>query len=176
MTYPSEEEEPEHVGKLPQDVGSTRLVTSSTARKKKNSDQVLDKAEEMRKKRKNGKKGKKMTYYERNKQKYKEYYERNKEEKKEYQRNYKLRMKEKEKKKKHQRMEEEEAALSCVAEFADVDKSRNEEIDTVENLTENSAHIGDDWEMKVGSAWDDVNEAGLDDDDELDDLILNMSP
>ena len=182
MTYPSGEEEPGHVGKLPQDVGSTRLVTSSTARKKKNSDQVLDKAEEMRKKRKNGKKGKKMTYYERNKQKYKEYYERNKEEKKEYQRNYKLRMKEKEKKKKHQRMEEEEAALSCVAEFADVDKSRNEEIDTVENLTENSAHIGDDCEEKVvKSTQDDVNEeagAGHEslDDDDYDDLLLNMSP
>ena len=43
MTNPREEEEPGHVGKLPQDVGSTRLVPSSTSRKKKKSDLVSDK-------------------------------------------------------------------------------------------------------------------------------------
>merc|ERR1712024_299572 len=71
---------PGHVEKLPQDVGSTRLVPSSTSRKKKKSDQVSDKVDAKREKRKIQKRN----YYERNKEKYKDYYQKNKEKSKIY--------------------------------------------------------------------------------------------
>ena len=62
MTHPRGEEGPGHVEKLPQDVGSTRLVPSSTSRKKKKSDQVSDKVDAMREKK--GRKRNRKTYME----------------------------------------------------------------------------------------------------------------
>ena len=64
MISPREEEGPGHVGKLPQDVGSTRLAPSSTSRKRKKSDQVSVKVDAMREKKKILNKN----YYERNKE------------------------------------------------------------------------------------------------------------
>ena len=78
MAYPHGEEGPGHVRKLPQDVGSTRLVPSSTLRKRKKSDQESNKVDAMRE-------------YQRN------YYEMNKEEILKKKKKYLLKIKEKRK-------------------------------------------------------------------------------
>ena len=93
MAYPHGEEGPGHVGKLPQDVGSTRLVPSSTSRKGKKSDQVADKVDAMKEKKKIQRKDE----YQRNKEKYKEYYQKNKDKMKDYNKKYLLKIKEKRK-------------------------------------------------------------------------------
>ena len=93
MAYPHGEEGPGHVGKLPQDVGSTRLVPSSTSRKGKKSDQVADKVDAMKEKKKIQRKDE----YQRNKEKYKEYYQKNKGKCKEKYKEYYQKIKDEEK-------------------------------------------------------------------------------
>ena len=82
MAYPCGEEGPGHVEKLPQDVGSTRLVPLSTSRKKKKSDQESDKVDAMKEKKKIQRK---------------EYYQKNKDKIKDYNKKYLLKIKEKRK-------------------------------------------------------------------------------
>ena len=112
MAFPHGEEGPGHVGKLPQDVGSTRLVPSSTSRKGKKSDQVADKVDAMKEKKKIQRKDE----YQRNKEKYKEYYQKNKERRKNY---YEINKEEilKKKKKYLLKMKEKRKEVSCDVTF-----------------------------------------------------------
>ena len=91
FTDPHGEEGPGHVRKLPQDVGSTRLVPSSTLRKRKKSDQESNKVDEMRERRKIQKRSEYRKNY------WKDYYEMNKEEILKKIKKYRLKIKEKRK-------------------------------------------------------------------------------